>query len=66
MRRWKQRALVAEADAQRFKDDYLGACQQIAQMHAAAFGGEVRGPARGVVEDIEDLYARAHSDGGGA
>lgn len=48
-------------DALRLKDDYVGACQQIAAMHAAAFGGEVRGPERGVVEDIQDLYNRCQA-----
>lgn len=48
-------------DAHRYRDDYQRACTQIADMHAAAFGGQVRGPNRGVVEDIEDLYARAQA-----
>jgi len=37
-----------------FKESYEGACETIASMHAAAVG-EIRGPIRGVVEDIEDL-----------
>lgn len=45
-------------DALRFKEDHQSACKTIADMHAAAFGGEVRGPERGVVEDVEDLYKR--------
>ena len=45
-----------EYDRDRFKADYLGACQTIAAMHAAAVGG-VQGPKRGVVEDVEDLRA---------
>lgn len=49
------RRAIAEEDAQRYKRDYLGACKTIADMHAAAFGGEVRGPGRGVVEDMADL-----------
>jgi len=36
--------------------EYDSACEQIAAMHAAA-AGEVRGPIRGVVEDIADLRA---------
>lgn len=41
--------------------EYDRACEQIADMHAAAHGGEVRGPARGVVEDIADLWARCQA-----
>jgi chromosome segregation ATPase len=41
-------------DAVRFKADYEQACAQIAAMHEAAVG-EVRGPIRGVVEDVQDL-----------
>jgi hypothetical protein len=37
--------------------DYDGACRTIAEMHAAAVG-QVRGPDRGVVEDIIDLRHR--------
>lgn len=40
------------------RQNYEGACKTIALMHAAAFGGEARGANRGVVEDVEDLYAR--------
>ena len=56
---------VAEAEAEqdtlraevaRWKDDYDKAAQLVAEMHAAAVG-EVRGPIRGVVEDIEGLRA---------
>jgi hypothetical protein len=46
----------AEAEAERYKADYLGACGHIAAMHAAAVG-EIRGPIRGVVEDVEDVRA---------
>lgn len=46
----------ARADAARFKHDHERACQTIASMHAAAVG-EVRGPTRGVVEDVVDLRA---------
>jgi hypothetical protein len=38
--------------------DYDGACKLVAKMHAAAVG-EVTGPRRGVVEDVEDVHARA-------
>jgi len=37
--------------------DYTDACVSIAKMHAAAVG-EVTGPARGVIEDVEDLRSR--------
>ncbi len=46
------RAELAEA-----KRDYLAACKTIADMHAAAVG-EVRGPVRGVVEDVAALRAQ--------
>ncbi|MEU0037229.1 hypothetical protein [Streptomyces sp. NPDC006333] len=46
----------AEAEAERFKADCLSACGTIADMHAAAVG-EVRGPIRGVVEDVADVRA---------
>ncbi|ELP71020.1 hypothetical protein STRTUCAR8_05556, partial [Streptomyces turgidiscabies Car8] len=49
-------------DAQRERDEhkqsYLSACATIAAMHKAAVG-DVRGPARGVVEDVEDVRQRA-------
>lgn len=38
------------------REEFDHACQQIAAMHAAAVG-EVRGPIRGVVEDVADLRA---------
>ena len=44
----------AKAEALRFRDQHLHACHLVAQMHAAAVG-EVTGPNRGVVEDVEDL-----------
>ena len=44
----------AKAEAERFKEEHQGACHLVAQMHAAAVG-EVTGPNRGVVEDVEDL-----------
>ena len=43
-----------EGDVARYKDDYEKACETIAQMHAAAVG-EITGPNRGVVEDVEDM-----------
>jgi len=49
-------ALYAERDEH--KQDYLNACKTIAAMHKAAVG-EVRGPGRGVVEDVEDVRLRA-------
>lgn len=48
----------AEADRNRNRADHVRACEQIAEMHAAAVGA-VRGPIRGVVEDIADLRERA-------
>jgi len=48
----------AEEEAERFKEEHQGACHLVAQMHAAAVG-EVTGPNRGVVEDVEDLRLRA-------
>lgn len=33
-------------------------CQTVAEMHAAAFGGDIRGPNLGAVEDVADLYRR--------
>jgi hypothetical protein len=45
-------------EAEEHKTNYLGACKTIADMHAAALG-EVRGPIRGVVEDVEDVRLRA-------
>lgn len=47
------------ADAERYKADYLRACETIAQMHAAATGRPGEGPTRGVVEDVEDVRLRA-------
>lgn len=49
--------LVLARDRDSVKRDYDAACQTIAAMHAAAVG-EVRGPSRGVVEDVADLRAR--------
>jgi len=46
---------VAELEGERDR-----ACQTIAAMHAAAVG-EVRGPIRGVVEDIADLRAKVEN-----
>ena len=43
-----------EDELEHTKADYLNACETIANMHCAAVG-EVTGPKRGVVDDIEDL-----------
>jgi hypothetical protein len=43
-----------EYERDEHKASYLRACKTIAEMHAAAVG-EVRGPIRGVVEDVHDL-----------
>lgn len=45
---------AARADAERYKADALSAAELVAKMHAAAVG-EVRGPIRGVVEDVQDV-----------
>lgn len=50
---------VAQADAQRYKQDHLNACALVADMHAAAMGVRGGGPVRGVVEDIADLRTEA-------
>ncbi|MFC9847766.1 hypothetical protein ACFWFF_01450 [Streptomyces sp. NPDC060223] len=57
-----------EAEAKRFKEDYLKACGTIAEMHSAAVGRSDRGPIRGVIEDVADvreamLRAEAERDG---
>lgn len=36
------------------KEDYEQSCRLVAEMHAAAIG-EIAGPRRGVVEDVQDL-----------
>ncbi|MFE1070979.1 hypothetical protein ACFW5W_07085 [Streptomyces sp. NPDC058783] len=64
--RYQQRAWDAEgrardaeqAEAERYKADYLNACKTIADMHAAATGRTGEGPERGVVEDVGDVRAR--------
>ncbi|WP_405960581.1 hypothetical protein OG235_24615 [Streptomyces sp. NBC_00024] len=48
----------AERERDEHKESYLKACTTIAAMHEAAVG-EVRGPNRGVVEDVEDVRLRA-------
>ncbi|MEH0428811.1 hypothetical protein QBB34_21250 [Streptomyces stelliscabiei] len=48
----------AERERDEHKESYLKACVTIAAMHKAAVG-EVRGPNRGVVEDVEDVRLRA-------
>lgn len=60
-RETKWRLQHAELDAKRFKEDHQNACKTIAEMHAAVFGGEVRGPERGVVEDVTELWVKAHN-----
>lgn len=54
-----QAAVVADLQTQlrRLCEQHDEACHTIIRMHAAAVG-EVRGPTRGVVEDVEDLRAR--------
>lgn len=47
----------AAAERDRYKDEYLRACQTIARMHEAATGRVGEAPARGVVEDVADLRA---------
>jgi len=52
------------AEAARYRDDAVSAAHLVARMHAAAVG-EVRGPIRGGVEDVEDVrtawLAAAHA-----
>lgn len=43
-----------KADNARLKEDYERACKTVAEMHAAAVG-EIRGPIKGVVEDVAAL-----------
>lgn len=45
-------------EAARFKEDHASVCKLVALMHAAAVG-EIRGPIRGVVEDVSDLRSTA-------
>ena len=52
--RLREELKYAKVEAARFKEEHQGACHLVAQMHAAAVG-EVTGPNRGVVEDVEDL-----------
>lgn len=47
---------ILVADRDRLRDELDSACHLVARMHAAAVG-EVRGPIRSVVEDVEDLRA---------
>ena len=49
-----QKLNEARAEAVRSRGDCEGACKTVAEMHAAAMG-KICGPARGVVEDVEDL-----------
>ncbi|MFF3353365.1 hypothetical protein ACFYWN_12070 [Streptomyces sp. NPDC002917] len=53
-----ERARAAEQRAEARREDHQRACVTIADMHAAAVG-EVRGPIRGVVEDVAQVRARA-------
>jgi hypothetical protein len=53
---WGKRLDDAYNEIRALKRDHLAACECIAAMHKAAWGGEARGPARGVVEDVEDLH----------
>lgn len=46
--------LRMEEEIEEQKGNYLRCCQTVAAMHEAAMG-EVCGPRRGVVEDVEDL-----------
>lgn len=55
----KQALEIAQADAQRYKQDHLNSCATIADMHAAAMGVRGGPPARGLVEDIADLRTEA-------
>ncbi len=49
---------TAKSELETAKADIQKASELVAQMHAAALG-EVRGPIRGVVEDVEDVRTRA-------
>lgn len=48
----------AQRDLREMRGNYDRACRTVAAMHKAAVG-DVRGPARGVVEDVEDVRQRA-------
>jgi hypothetical protein len=52
---WNTRPVedALRAEVTRLKGEYERAAQLVAEMHAAV--GEVRGPTRGVVEDVRDL-----------
>jgi hypothetical protein len=49
---------AAEERAEHAESQHSEACQTIAAMHAAAIGHTGDGPARGVVEDVEDIRLR--------
>lgn len=49
--------MALDAELTETKRNYDGACKTIAEMHAAAVGG-VKGPNRGVVEDVADVRQR--------
>lgn len=46
------------AEVERLRGEYDHACGLVARMHTAAMG-EIRGPVRGVEEDVEDVRLRA-------
>lgn len=50
------------AEIERWREEYFGACQTIAAMHAAAMGRQ-SDPIRGVVEDVQDLRYAADAVG---
>lgn len=49
---------MASEENDQLRRSYKQACGQIADMHAAVYGGQARGPQRGVLEDVQDLYKR--------
>jgi hypothetical protein len=55
---WWLLKIPASEELTAARADYDGACKLVAKMHEAAVG-EVTGPRRGVVEDVEDVHARA-------
>lgn len=57
---WESVAKEREAELAEMRGNYEGACKTVAAMHKAAVG-EVRGPNRGIVEDVEDVRLRAEA-----
>lgn len=55
---YRARLTIATAEAENLRRSYLASAAQVARMHEAAVG-EVRAPIRGLVEDVEDLRAKA-------